>query len=175
MHCKAKNFKNGPSPLLFSILLFLSPHWCLGNDLTWFLCRKLSPSGNRSLLPPSPNLNVVLGVHVFPPDSPLTVRRRSPISSWPLCSSHPTSLVLTHTSRARGRWCGSPPHRQRPDVPDLAPAGFQGLQFQETTWATAPLPEDAGRPLPWDLSSPFTQYWPLDFCLISWLPGKHRA
>lgn len=99
---KAKNFKNDPSPLCFPFCFSSLPTDAWGTTSPDFFGRKLSPSGNSSLLPPPPNLNVVLGAPVFPPCSPLTERRRSRISSWPLCSSHPVSLVPTHTSRGRG-------------------------------------------------------------------------
>lgn len=40
------------------------------------------------------------------------------------------------------------------------------FSFRKRARAASPPPEDIGRIIPWDLSLPFIQSWPFDFCLI---------
>lgn len=175
MHCKAKNFRNSPSPLCFPFCFSSLPTDAWGTT--------------------SPDFYVENWVHLaIDPSCPLPptwmwswesmFSHQAPLWQWGEGAPSPLGLSAAHTPQV---WSWHTPPGQGGGGVDPLPTDrgqmFQTwpqqvskvFSFRKTTWATALLPEDAGRPLPWDLSSPFTQYWPLDFCLISWLPGIHRA
>ena len=140
MHCKAKNFKNDPSPLCFPFCFSSLPTDAWGTTSPDFFGRKLSPSGNSSLLPPPPNLNVVLGAR-FPTMLPSDREEKEP--DLLLASLQLTPRESGPDTHLQGEGVGGAdplPTDRRPDVPDQAPARFQGLQFQENNLSRCPTP-----------------------------------